>query len=194
MLFTSSVEKELQFALRHRRHRRDAAAAVAGQAAVGQLLELVGLADRANSDPFALSAGQRQRLAIAALLVESPDTLILDEPTTGQDEGHARALLEFLGRIQRDAGLTYLMVTHDMRMVARHAQRLVVLGNGRVLADDVPARVFARDDVLKVANLIPPPAAELHRRLAPGAARVSLTVDELLTAMGVSAPVTAGSS
>jgi len=78
--------------------------------------------------------------------------------------------------------------------VARHARRLVVLGNGRVLADDVPARVFARGDVLESANLIPPPAAELHRRLAPGAARVSLTVDELLTAMGVSAPVTAGSS
>jgi energy-coupling factor transport system ATP-binding protein len=193
MLFTSSVEKELQFTLRHRRGHK-AAAAVAGRAAVGQLLELVGLADRAHSDPFALSAGQRQRLAIAALLVESPGTLILDEPTTGQDEGHARALLEFLSRLRRDAGLTYLMVTHDMRMVARHARRLVVLGNGRVLADDVPARVFARGDVLEAANLIPPPAAELHRRLAPGAARVSLTVDELLTAMGVSAPVTAGSS
>lgn len=195
MLFTSSVEQELLFALRHRRGRHRAAAeGVTGRAAVGQLLELAGLSDRARSDPFTLSAGQRQRLAIAALLVESPGTLILDEPTTGQDEGHARALLGFLGRLRRDAGMTYLMVTHDMRVVAQHAQRLAVLGNGRVIADDVPSAVFARGDVLEAASLVAPPAAEMHRRLAPGAVSVSLTAGELLTAMGVSAPVSVASS
>lgn len=195
MLFTSTVEQELLFALRHRRRRREpSAGAVSGRAAVGPLLELAGLAGRAHSDPFALSAGQRQRLAIAALLVESPGTLILDEPTTGQDEGHARALLGFLSRLRRDAGLTYLMVTHDMRVVARHAQRLAVLARGGVIADDVPSAVFARCDVLEAASLVAPPAAELHRRLAPGAARVSLTAGELLAAMGVSAPATVASS
>jgi energy-coupling factor transport system ATP-binding protein len=191
MLFTSSVEQELLFALRHRRRQRGpAASGVSGRAAIGPLLELAGLAGRAQSDPFALSAGQRQRLAIAALLVESPATLILDEPTTGQDEGHARAMLGFLSRLRREAGLTYLMVTHDMRVVARHAQRLAVLGHGRVLADDAPAAVFARGDVLEAASLVAPPAAELHRRLAPGTARVSLTAAQLLAAMGATAPAT----
>lgn len=198
MLFTASVAKELRFALQHRRRtphqgewsprsrflrrrpRPD------HQQRVAQLLDLIGLSERPDADPFSLSAGQRQRLAIAALLVEAPAALILDEPTTGQDEAHAQAILTFLDDLRRDAELTYVMVTHDMRVVARYATRLAVLAGGRILLAGPPAAVFAHREVLSEANLVAPPVADLHSRLVPaGLPSVSLSVPELLTALGV---------
>jgi len=198
MLFTASVAKELRFALQHRRrtpHQGDRPPRSLfprrrprpdHQKRVVQLLDLIGLSERPDADPFSLSAGQRERLAIAALLVEAPAALILDEPTTGQDEAHAHAILTFLDDLRRDAELTYVMVTHDMRVVARYATRLAVLAGGRILADGPPAAVFAHREVLSEANLVAPPVADLHSRLAPaGLPSVSLSVPELLTALGV---------
>ncbi len=187
MLFTSSVADELGFALRHRRRGRsrrrvDRSLEHAGtQARIEDLLELTGLAGRRDADPFTLSAGQRQRLAIAALLVDVPGGLILDEPTTGQDEGHARAMLQFLDDLRRRERLTYVMVTHDMRAVAAYATRVAVLDGGRIVLDGPPGRVFAAADTLAAAHLIPPPVADLHARLAPAPPdRVMLTLEELL--------------
>lgn len=181
MLFTASVRKELQFGRQHRRRTRRGGVSVPGADRIGELLDLTGLTDRADADPFALSAGQRERLAIAALLVDVPQVLILDEPTTGQDEAHARAILTFLDGLRRATGLTYVMVTHDMRVVARYATRLAVLAGGRIIADGPPAEVFAHRDHLTAAQLVAPPVADLHSRLVPtGLTRVSLTVDELV--------------
>lgn len=190
MLFTSSVIKELGFTLRHRRpkaHRKaDARTMIAEQRRrIPELLTLIELGDRADSDPFSLSAGQRERLAIAALLVEAPNVLVLDEPTTGQDEGHARAVLTFLEDLRRSRELTYVMVSHDMRMVANYATRLAVLAGGRVILDGPPAEVFARRELLAEASIVAPPAAELHSRLASEpVTRVSLSAAELLAALG----------
>ncbi len=183
MLFTASVLKELQFGLRRRR-RGGGRRSPIPEGRIGELLDLTGLTDRADADPFALSAGQRERLAIAALLVDLPQALILDEPTTGQDEAHARAILTFLDGLRRATRLTYVMVTHDMRVVARYATRLAVLAGGRIVADGPPAEVFAHPDRLAAAQLVAPPAADLHARLVPeGVARVSLTVEELVRAL-----------
>lgn len=191
MLFTSSVADELGFAVRHRRRGRsrrgDSSPGQAGaesraRARIEDLLELTGLADRRDADPFTLSAGQRQRLAIAALLVDVPGALVLDEPTTGQDEGHSRAMLRFLDDLRRREHLTYVMVTHDMRAVATHATRVAVLDGGRIVADGPPEQVFAAADTLAAAHLIPPPVAALHAGLAPAPPdRVMLTLQELLT-------------
>lgn len=181
MLFTASVLKELQFGLRRRRAGRQSQIP---EGRIRELLDLTGLTDRADADPFALSAGQRERLAIAALLVDLPQALILDEPTTGQDEAHARAILTFLDGLRRGTFLTYVMVTHDMRVVARYATRLAVLAGGQIVADGPPAEVFAHPDLLAAAQLVAPPAAQLHARLVPeGVARVSLTVEELVRAL-----------
>jgi len=181
MLFTASVRKELQFGRQHRRRARRGGEPGPGADRTGELLDLTGLTDRADADPFALSAGQRERLAIAALLVDVPQVLILDEPTTGQDEAHARAILTFLDGLRRATGLTYVMVTHDMRVVARYATRLAVLAGGRIIADGPPSEVFAHRDHLAAAQLVAPPVADLHSRLVPtGLTRVSLTVEELV--------------
>ena len=94
---------------------------------IDSILRITDLADYRNTNPFLLSFGQRKRLAIGALLTRQPSMLILDEPTTGQDEGHARAFLRFLEDLRRDQNLTYLMITHDMRAVAAYSTRLIVL-------------------------------------------------------------------
>jgi energy-coupling factor transport system ATP-binding protein len=142
---------------------------------------MIDLAEYRQSNPFHLSFGQRKRLAIGALLMRHPELLLLDEPTTGQDEGHARAFLQFLQQLREHERMTYVMITHDMHTVARYASRVVVLHNGSVLLDDRPEVVFARVDELARSNILPPPIPQLHARLCEGrAARVVLSLAAFL--------------
>jgi energy-coupling factor transporter ATP-binding protein EcfA2 len=181
MLFSPSVKKELTFGRTY--GRRQKSNTLASESALAQLIDL---ADRLDANPFQLSYGQRQRLAIAALLSSNPKALILDEPTTGQDEGHARALLEFLDMLRRTQDLTYLMITHDMRAAARYADRMVVLNTGRLVLDDHPERVFAQSDLLAACQVVPPPIARLHGLLTEKRASwVCLDVPEFLQMIGI---------
>lgn len=174
MLFSSTVLSELTFASRWGRHRHD-------DARLEEVVRAVELGGYLKRDPFSLSQGQRQRLALGALLMTSRGAMILDEPTTGQDEAHAAAFLGLLEELRQERERTYLMITHDMRAVARHATRLVVLAGGGVLLDGHPSRVFARRDGLEQAHIVAPPMADVHARLAgPEAVRVALGVDQLL--------------
>ena len=176
MLFCPTVEKEFLFGERYRRGRRGASSV-----GVEELLELTDLREHRHHNPFHLSHGQRKRLALGALLAAGPRAIILDEPTTGQDEGHARVFLRFLEGLREERGLMYLMITHDMRAIARYASRLVVLRDGRVHMNATPDVVFAREEDLASCGLVPPPTALLHGRLGGGGAeRVSLTLDDFL--------------
>ncbi|HLH63438.1 MAG TPA: energy-coupling factor transporter ATPase [Ktedonobacteraceae bacterium] len=176
MLFGATVEKEFMFGVTHSRKRKKQATF-----SLDELLKTVDLQDHRNDNPFHLSFGQRKRLAIGALLTRHPDLLLLDEPTTGQDEGHARAFLQFLQQLRVRGQFTYAMITHDMRAVASYASRVVVLNNGHIVNDDVPERVFAHLDELTQCGILPPPIAQLHARLCEQkAARVALTVDQFL--------------
>jgi len=191
MLFTATVKDELGFGLKHRRGRRTGPIRD-GAGRLESLLKITGLADRREANPFALSAGQRQRLAIAALLVQAPHGLVLDEPTTGQDEGHARAILGFLQELRDRERMTYLMISHDMRVIAAYATRMAVLADGNVAAVGPPAEVFAQTDVLRRAHLVPPPVADLHARLAGSPLRrVALSVEELARRLCPSVPAAA---
>jgi energy-coupling factor transport system ATP-binding protein len=176
MLFTESVENELRFGLRHRRAKpRD------GEFSLEKILAITDLSAYRRTNPFHLSHGQRKRLAIGALLTRQPTTVILDEPTTGQDEQHARTFLQFLEGLRESHHLTYLMITHDMRAVASYATRVVVLRDGRVALDGHPATVFARRVELAECGIVPPPMAQLHARLCHDQApAVALTVPEFL--------------
>jgi energy-coupling factor transport system ATP-binding protein len=160
MLFTSKVESELRFGLHHRGR-----AHANNDFTLDHILEITGLDPYRASNPFHLSHGQRKRLALGALLTRQPKTLILDEPTTGQDEGHARTFLHFLDSVRRREGLTYLMITHDMRAVATYATRLLVLRAGRLVLDGSPSVIFARRAELHDCGILPPPIAQLHARL-----------------------------
>ena len=177
MLFEATVEREFLFGVRNRRKRKEAL-----PFSVDELLHVVDLTAYRNDNPFNLSFGQRKRLAIGVLLTRHPDMLILDEPTTGQDEGHARAFLEFLQQLRIHDKFTYLMITHDMQAVADYASRVVVLRDGRIILNGTPDEVFAHTDELASCGILPPPIAQLHSRLCDGrAVRVALDVPTFLT-------------
>jgi iron complex transport system ATP-binding protein len=108
-----------------------------------------------------LSGGQRQRVWIAMALAQKPDILLLDEPTTFLDVTHQVEVLDLLHELNHEQGTTVVMVLHDLNLAARYADRLVVMRQGRVLADGSPADVLTEAVVLEAfgltARVIPDP-------------------------------------
>jgi putative ABC transport system ATP-binding protein len=98
---------------------------------VADALESVGLGDRARHLPSELSGGQQQRVAIARALVKAPKVLLADEPSGNLDEGTRDEIIDLLGQLWRDLGLTLVLVTHDSSL-ARRAQRVGVMSKGRL--------------------------------------------------------------
>ncbi len=99
-----------------------------------EYLELVGLADRVNSRPFQLSGGQRRRVAIARAIMNRPELLLADEPTGDLDEETEAEVMQFFGRINRDMGITFVLVTHD-RGLAEQARRRFRMHAGQLSGD-----------------------------------------------------------
>ncbi|HRH88611.1 MAG TPA: ATP-binding cassette domain-containing protein [Rubrivivax sp.] len=110
-------------------------------------LALAGLGAEVGAKmPAQLSGGMKKRAALARALALEPEVLFLDEPTSGLDPITARAFDELLAFLNRDLGLTVLMVTHDLDSLLSIARRIVVLGRGKVLADGTAEEVMAVDD------------------------------------------------
>ena len=175
MLFSETVAAELRFTGKHR------LPTASGAPGPDEIAALIGLAYRMDAHPYAISGGERQRLALGALLTRAPRGLILDEPTTGLDEAHATALFDLLASVRTTLGaLTCLLITHDMRLVARFADRVIALRDGAVLLDDTPRRAFAQPELLLSCGVLPPPVSVLHAMLDPDAGEVALSGAELL--------------
>ncbi len=128
LLFADTVQAELDFTRRSHGLPPDGA----------QLMQTLGLTPYRMADPRDLSVGERQRVAIAAVMAGDPPLLVLDEPTRGLDYLQKTALTHIL-RALRDEGKTAILATHDVELAARLADRVVLLGDGEVVADG-PAR------------------------------------------------------
>jgi iron complex transport system ATP-binding protein len=111
-------------------------------AVVDRVLAQTGLVEVADRPVTDLSGGQRQRAWIALVLAQEARTLLLDEPTTFLDLTHQLEVLGLVRRINRESGTTVVMVLHDLSLAARYSDRLVVIGEGRILADGAPASVL----------------------------------------------------
>ncbi|MEX1249026.1 MAG: energy-coupling factor transporter ATPase [Anaerolineales bacterium] len=135
------------------------------QSRSADLLEMFGLARYAKANPFTLSHGEKRRLSVAAMLAMGQDTLILDEPTFGQDERNAGALMSLLQELNAQ-GKTIVMITHDMRLVAEYATRVAVMPQGGVEFLGPPAELFEQTELLARANLNLPPLARLAALLS----------------------------
>jgi len=128
-------------------------------------LRAVGLEGLEDEAPYFLSKGERQRLALATALAVRPRLLVVDEPTTGQDERGSRAIMELLSRLNAE-GVTVVVISHDMRLVCEYARRVAVLNEGRLVAVGHPRRVFTELlDRLPMLGLDAPPLARLTRQL-----------------------------
>ncbi len=175
---TESVEHELSFGL-----RLMGLPEAEIETRVGALLEQFGLSHLARANPFTLSQGEKRRLSVATMLAVGQETLILDEPTFGQDQRNAEALMQMLSELHA-AGRTVIMITHDMTLVAEYARHVAVMVEGQLRFHGLTADVFARPELLAQARLTLPPLAELSQRLAAHhpAWGGLLTVDQFLAA------------
>ena len=121
---------------------------------VRQSVQAVGLsADVLEKSPFALSGGQKRRVAIAGVMAMEPEVLILDEPTAGLDPRGCEDILSLLRRYHTQRGSTVVLVSHSMEEIAKNVDRIVVLSDSHVLMSGTPREVFARGDELMTAGL-----------------------------------------
>lgn len=123
------------------------------------VLSRFALADKAAEHPFLLSGGQKRRLSVGTALVGGARLLVLDEPTFGQDRARADELLSLLDALRTD-GTTIVVVTHDMQLVAEHADRVLVMDAGRLAADGPVDEVFADAALLARTGLHAPPLGD----------------------------------
>ncbi|GLZ80069.1 methionine import ATP-binding protein MetN [Actinorhabdospora filicis] len=153
------------------------------KARVAELLDVVGLADKAKAFPGQLSGGQRQRVAIARALAAKPDVLLSDEATSALDPDTTVEILDLLRRLNRELGLTILLITHELQVVTRICDSAAVLDGGRVT------------ETGRVADLLATPGSALGRQafdlgdtVTPTATR---TADITFTGAEVGEPVVA---
>ena len=122
------------------------------QQRVHDTLKICGLYPFRNWPVSALSFGQKKRVTVASILAMGPEIIILDEPTAGQDFRHYTEIMEFLLELNRQ-GVTLVMITHDMHLMLEYASRGLVFADGRIIADDSPARLLTDSDIISRASL-----------------------------------------
>ena len=145
---------------------------------IAEVLEVVGLQGYEQKVPFALTKGERQRVAVASVLAAQPQVIILDEPTTGLDYRHQRDMMEMLKRLNR-YGHTIIIITHSMWVAAEYANRTIVMKDGFILSDGPTRTVFADEARLTEASLCPPSLVRLSNWLGAEALTVQEMVKEL---------------
>lgn len=121
-----------------------------------ELLEIVGLADRADAYPSRLSGGQKQRVAIARALASNPKVLLCDEATSALDPNTTRSILELLKEINKKMGVTIVVITHEMRVIEQICNRVAVLDNSRIVELGDVKDVFMRPQSKIARELILP--------------------------------------
>ncbi len=147
---------------------------------VDSALAAVGMTEYARHAPHLLSGGQKQRVAIAGVLAMRPECIVLDEPTAMLDPAGRREVLDTVKRLNREQGITVVLITHHMDEAAQ-ADRLIVMHDGHIMADDSPEQVFQNVDGLRSLGLeVPEPVALLYelRQAGVDVPLTALTVDE----------------
>ena len=134
------------------------------RARVDEALSAVDMYDYRMHAPHLLSGGQKQRVAIAGVMAMRPKCIVLDEPTAMLDPSGRREVIGAVTRLCRENGITVVLITHHMDECI-NADRLIVMSDGKIIADGTPAEVFSKVDLLKSEGLAVPETTELIRRL-----------------------------
>lgn len=145
-------------------------------------LRMVGMKEKYDHcSPFELSGGQKRRVAIAGVLAMDPEVLILDEPTAGLDPRGRDEILDQISYLQKERGITVILVSHSMEDVARYVDRIVVMNQGQVRFDGTPKEVFRHYQELEQIGLAAPQVTYLLQELKEKGADVdtdATTVEE----------------
>jgi len=147
---------------------------------VDEALKLVGMYDYRLHAPHLLSGGQKQRIAIAGILAMEPECIVLDEATAMLDPAGRREVIDTVLRLNREQGITVVLITHHMAEAER-ADRVIVMNDGEVAMDGTPRQVFSQVERLHELGLAAPDTVELLYRLRQDGIDVpleNLTVDE----------------
>ena len=169
-IFSATVEEEVAFGPRNFGLPADEIRRRCDEA-----LEAVGLQDERQGDPFLLSKGERQRLAVASVLVLRPRMLILDEPTTGLDHREQLRMMALVRDLNR-AGIAIVIITHTPWLVAEYARRVVLLRKGVKIFDGGVREFFMQEELLRSSSFRAPEITELSRRFGT----LALTTDEFV--------------
>lgn len=133
---------------------------------IHEVLPLVGLDDSyLERSPFELSGGQKRRVAIAGILVQDPEILVLDEPAAGLDPQSAHEMMNLFMRLNREAGKTILLVSHDMEHVLRYCDEVIVMADGKVKTQMPVHEFFKHPDILREIGINPPGIVQLKEML-----------------------------
>ncbi len=160
-LFSETVEDEISFALKNFGFDEDTI-----EKRITWALNLLSLTQYRKISPFLLSGGERKRVALASVLAWNPETLILDEPTIGQDYQQKEKLRQFIVQMQSQ-GKTVVIVTHDVEFVAECNPRVILMKDGKIVADGEGREILTTPEVLAQSSIVLPQVAQVFIRLAP---------------------------
>ena len=174
-LFARTVAEELAFGPRNL-----GLSAAETQARVARVAMRLGLDDVLGTSPFELPAPRRRHVAIASVLTMEPRVLVLDEPTTGQDQRMTAVISEIVHSLRAE-GVAVVCISHDMRLLAAVADRMVLMAAGRIVTTGPPRAVFADTRALDATGLVAPQVTRLGLALPQRRGRPAvLGVDELV--------------
>jgi energy-coupling factor transporter ATPase len=176
-LFALSVEKDVAFGLENLGVPREEM-----RKNVDWALQLTGIHDLRERAPHELSGGQQQRVAIASVLAMKPEVIVLDEPTSFLDPLSARRIFEVIHELNRNLGITVVLVEHRLDLTARSAGHIIVMDRGKVLLDGDPHEILKSEEARLVGVGIPK-ATRLYQILMKDGAKlgdvVPLSSDEM---------------
>ncbi|MBC8507664.1 MAG: ATP-binding cassette domain-containing protein [Anaerolineales bacterium] len=158
-IFNASVGEEIAFALKNLDFDDEEV-----ETRTVESLEAMGLTEVRDMHPLALPKGDRARVVIGAILAMKPEIIIFDEPTTGQDYRGAKYILE-ISRDLHKMGKTVIVITHHLYLMPEYAERVVVMGKGTILLDDVIRKAFHETETLKSTYLSAPQAVHLSQEM-----------------------------
>lgn len=157
--FCETVEKEISFALKNFGFHEETI-----KKRVDWALNLLDIAQYKDVSPFMLSGGERKRVALASILAWDPDTVILDEPTIGQDHAQKERLRQFIVQLNAQ-GKTVIIVTHDIEFVAECKPRVILMAGGRIVADGEANKVLTDPELVNQVSLVLPEISRIFINL-----------------------------
>ena len=159
-LFSETVEEEISFGLKNFGFAENVT-----EKRVTWALNLLNLTQYRKTSPFMLSGGERKRVALASVLAWDPKILILDEPTIGQDYQQKEKLRQFIMQMETQKK-TVVIVTHDVEFVAECNPRILLMREGKIVADGEAKKILTNSDLLAMASIVPPQVAQIFLELA----------------------------